>query len=263
MTYAVVLDNRGNPDFGQISGRRLPGTQAETRAVKNFEEASKACRAYIEENGLGGGNWMGGTILDAKGNEVGRVSYNGRVWAPGPDRIGDKAIWPPSEPETPADPFEKEDAIIDTPFGPMEIGGCFRVGLLKSVPGEFGFEGKRFDFTTYVDLDPKKGLKRFQECDVLIDGRYDRRAPMPASVMAAVKEHVQEWLQEPGNMAMIVRNEIKDRQRNVHWNQERIEKLEQEMDVNRQEIAHEERAISKFAAMLDKLKPETDAPRPR
>jgi len=262
MTYTVILENRGNPDKGQHSGRRLPGTGAGRVKVADFEAASRACRAYIEANDLGGSNWTGGTILDADGNEVGRVSYNGWVWAPGPDRIGDKPIWPPTEPEKPADPFEKEAAIIDTPYGPMEIGGCFRVGLLKSVPGEFGIDGKRFDFSTYVDLDPKRGLKRVKDCDVLVDGRYDRRMPPPKDFKAVVEAHVRQWLAVPENMAMIVRNEIKDRERDIHWNRERIEALEREMSVKRQEIGHGERAIAKLESLLSKLEPEASGPKP-
>ena len=38
-----------------------------------------ACRAYIEQDDLGGGNWTGGELTE-HGRPVGRVSYNGRVW---------------------------------------------------------------------------------------------------------------------------------------------------------------------------------------
>lgn len=49
--------------------------------VKDFAEASAVCRAYIERNGLGGGNWTGGEVVDmVTAERVAHVSYNGRVW---------------------------------------------------------------------------------------------------------------------------------------------------------------------------------------
>ena len=42
-------------------------------------EHPTACRADIEQDDLGGGNWSGGQIFEA-GRQVARVSYNGRVW---------------------------------------------------------------------------------------------------------------------------------------------------------------------------------------
>jgi hypothetical protein len=86
----VILDNRGNPDFGQNSRRRLPGTAQGAVRVASLKEASEACRKYIEDNNLGGGNWTGGIIRDETCTEIGRVSYNGKVWPPGdwtPDSV--------------------------------------------------------------------------------------------------------------------------------------------------------------------------------
>ena len=40
---------------------------------------STACRADIEQDDLGGGNWSGGQLVEA-GRQVARVSYNGCVW---------------------------------------------------------------------------------------------------------------------------------------------------------------------------------------
>jgi hypothetical protein len=88
--FYVILDNRGNPDFGQDPTQRLPGTKMHLRRVNSLNAASLACREYITENYLGGGNWSGGAVRDAAGTEVARVSYNGKVWPPGdwtPDSV--------------------------------------------------------------------------------------------------------------------------------------------------------------------------------
>lgn len=78
----VTLASVGNPDFGQVSGRSLPGVPRKTVSVADLAEASSVCRAYIVEYDLGGGNWAGGKITEG-GTVVGRVSYNGRVWPAG------------------------------------------------------------------------------------------------------------------------------------------------------------------------------------
>lgn len=54
-------------------------TRRKTVPVSSFEEASKVCRKYITDRGLGS-NWYGGDISDSSGKIVAHVSYNGRVW---------------------------------------------------------------------------------------------------------------------------------------------------------------------------------------
>ncbi len=77
----VTLASVGNPDLDQDPTRKLYSAEANRTAfVSSFEEASKVCRKFIQDNDLGGGNWAGGTIKDKDGNYIGRVSYNGRVW---------------------------------------------------------------------------------------------------------------------------------------------------------------------------------------
>lgn len=78
--YHVLLQSRGNPDFGQDPDREI--SPEERVAVADFAAASAACEDYVAEHGLGGGNWTGGEVTDAGGVVVARVSYNGRVWGP-------------------------------------------------------------------------------------------------------------------------------------------------------------------------------------
>lgn len=94
----VLLANRGNPDFRQDPSRPLPETVSGVWApVADLGEASAACRAYIDENGLGGGNWAGGQIRDAATRcPVGWVSYNGKVWADQDFKADREPLYDPS-----------------------------------------------------------------------------------------------------------------------------------------------------------------------
>lgn len=98
----VHLASAANPDFEETSEWRggyqqggKPGANQWQR-VGSFEEASQAVQRYIMANGLGGGNWVGGEIVDEATREpVGRVGYNGRVWPPGPWQAGMRALYYP------------------------------------------------------------------------------------------------------------------------------------------------------------------------
>ena len=96
----VILANRGNPDHGDDPSRPVPG-KPQDRAVEvaDLAAASVACRRYISELELGGGEWAGGEIVE-RGRVVGHVSYNGKVWAkPGREwRPGDRPLYDPSAP---------------------------------------------------------------------------------------------------------------------------------------------------------------------
>lgn len=80
--YQVILANVGNMDKGQNPDTPLYGTRNLAVSVSTIEEASKACRLYIEENELGGGNWIGGYVFDNNDKQVAYISYNGRIWYP-------------------------------------------------------------------------------------------------------------------------------------------------------------------------------------
>lgn len=77
----VKLSSAGNPDFDQNPNEAL--SPLKFVQVSSFEQASKACRDYISEYNLGGGNWTGGQIEQSH-----KVSYNGRVW-----ELGNTGNW--------------------------------------------------------------------------------------------------------------------------------------------------------------------------
>lgn len=74
----VIMSACGNPDFRQSHDIGVPTKE---KLVSTFEEASQVCQQYIIKYDLGGGNWTGGQILRASDRQqIGYVSYNGRVW---------------------------------------------------------------------------------------------------------------------------------------------------------------------------------------
>lgn len=75
----VQLSHAANPDIGGYWDCPLDSGAAKLVTVASVDEASKVCRAYIDRNGLGGGNWVGGDVF-SDGEQVARISYNGRAW---------------------------------------------------------------------------------------------------------------------------------------------------------------------------------------
>lgn len=77
--YSVILSAHGNPDHWQDPEQPLPGVPVTEAYGDTIEELQQAVRAYIEEYGLGGGNWTGGRVME-QGSHIGYISYNGRFW---------------------------------------------------------------------------------------------------------------------------------------------------------------------------------------
>jgi hypothetical protein len=73
--YTLKLRSVGNPDIAQYA----PVSNPRTVHVNTLREASEACRAYIKEWDLGGGNWPKAHV-HCNGKPVAWISYNGRVW---------------------------------------------------------------------------------------------------------------------------------------------------------------------------------------
>jgi len=78
--YSVRLSNVGNPDFRQDPYKKLYDTSCHWAFADTLKECSDLCLTYISMYDLGGGNWSGGTIKNDQGFQIGRVSYNGRIW---------------------------------------------------------------------------------------------------------------------------------------------------------------------------------------
>lgn len=76
--YETILCSVGNPDRGQYVSPSLP-RKVKTRTLK---EASAACRDYILDWNLGGGNWCGnaGKVFLNK-THVANIAYNGKIFS--------------------------------------------------------------------------------------------------------------------------------------------------------------------------------------
>lgn len=83
----VALMTAGNPDLGQDPAQTLLGVRNRLAPVASLGDASRVVCRFIVENQVGGGNWVGGQVLDGCGQQVARVSYNGRVWLPAPRAV--------------------------------------------------------------------------------------------------------------------------------------------------------------------------------
>ncbi len=83
----VVLASVGNPDRDQDPSRPLPGVPLAEVSATSLADASRRVREYIAAEGLGGGNWNGGQVRDRDGALLATVSYNGRVWLEGAERL--------------------------------------------------------------------------------------------------------------------------------------------------------------------------------
>lgn len=124
----VLLAARGNPDHGQDPDQPpfgVPDDQlvdcsqllrpSMVYAEASIAEASKRVRAFIEEHGLGGGNWVGGDVW-ANGKHLGHVAYNGRFFSDeqGPlVRHGEFVFANPSAKPSQPSPANKVDGRID------------------------------------------------------------------------------------------------------------------------------------------------------
>lgn len=82
-TFTVTLSSVGNPDYRQDPTTSLYGVPKFEKTVHSLQEASKACRDYIDTHELGGGNWSGGHVYNSKHEQVAYISYNGRIWEKG------------------------------------------------------------------------------------------------------------------------------------------------------------------------------------
>ncbi len=133
-TLFLHLGNRGNPDKDQDHTAPLPGRPNDFRLrVRGLGNASEEARRYIAEHDLGGGNWTGGDVTDDDGNLVAHVSYNGRVWEPGPfpqaEITAEHPLWGPQD--LAQLDIEGRKAVIERTFVRPEQGdaGTWRVAV--------------------------------------------------------------------------------------------------------------------------------------
>lgn len=255
--YKLTLSSRGNPDFGQDSTRSLPGVADLTIEVVDFAEASQECRSFIERNGLGGGNWSGGSIVDAEGKLVGQVSYNGKVWKAGEDfKLGAPPIFNPHpEKSEPADKFAYEIARIEVPgLGTLEAQGCFRAAVIKSMPGSFKIDGQDVEFYVNASYKPKGKIAfHGRSLSVLPGGDLRQSQQAPQEFFLAIKAALTKWAATPEAQKLVIRNDIKDQNRSIGWHdhaigiaKKQIAEHEANQAAMRERIAAYEQELERF-----------------
>lgn len=76
----VLLATRGNPDHGQDPARPAWGMPPDRIAsAASLDEARQLVRAYLDDNEVGGGQWVGGDVWQG-GRRLGVIAYNGRFF---------------------------------------------------------------------------------------------------------------------------------------------------------------------------------------
>ena len=90
----VKLSHSPNPDIpgGYRSDVERPDGESRVES-ESLAEASETCLSYITQYELGGGNWTGGEVFNAEGEQVAYVSFNGKIWkgtGPTPDEEGEE-----------------------------------------------------------------------------------------------------------------------------------------------------------------------------
>lgn len=119
----LLLAARGNPDHGQdpeqppfgVPGDRLLDCSDGWNPAEPGHVASRHVREFIDQYGLGGGNWVGGDVWE-NGKHIGSVAYNGR-FIPGHQgplvREGDFVFAKPLATSPPANEAEGwEDVLL-------------------------------------------------------------------------------------------------------------------------------------------------------
>jgi hypothetical protein len=103
--------------------------------------------------------------------------------------------WPQEAPK-PKDPLEWETAQADTPFGSILVGGCFRIGNVKSVEGKFSVDGQHYEFMTFATFE-ESGLKDIQSHNLLKNGVYSDTVAPSKKVQNAIQKAVAAWASVP------------------------------------------------------------------
>lgn len=78
--FTVELASVGNPDHSQNPDEPLYGAGPDKMVkVSSLKEAAEVCLKFISDGDLGGGNWVGGNVIDKEDNLVAHISYNGTI----------------------------------------------------------------------------------------------------------------------------------------------------------------------------------------
>ena len=127
-----------------------------------------------------------------------------------------------------ADALRPDRASLAKPPHELHGCGCFRIGNVKSVEGKFSADGQHYGFMTFATFD-ESGLKDIQSHNLLKNGVYSETVATSKTVQDAIRKAVATWASVPANIALIVRNEIKDQKKSIQHVERQIASYEQQL----------------------------------
>lgn len=259
MSLEVLLSDVGNPDHGQDPTRSLTGRRPRRIKVKDYAEASKVCRAYIEQHELGAGNWSGGKVFE-DGREIAEVSYNGRVWAL-PRRMDQTPLWPEpvgpeaaSQPTDGVEPLVWDSAVVEVPgHGEVKVSGCYRVAHCESV-GDFMVGREACQFSTYISVD-RDGVRYIEDFNLYVGGEYGRPKTPSSGLRGLLLAALQNFAATPEGATLFLRNQHKDELHDLQVMERNIRHDERELERKRAEAAAKRSAVEALAAEVEASAP--------
>ena len=107
--FRLRAKSYANPDFDEDEPRG-PDLDVE---VRDPPCAVRVYLGWIRQHGLGGGN-AGDGVVTVDGEPLARISYNGRLWRPGPYRSKDEPMREPTHDDFVAakDPAEWRKCLL-------------------------------------------------------------------------------------------------------------------------------------------------------
>jgi len=159
------------------------------------------------------------------------------------------------------EPMGWEAATLETPWGPIRIGGSFSTAYLKSVEGRFALGGERVELEA-TPLFTENGLLDIIDHRLMRNGIFGDWVPAPRAFKATIATIVREWASDPANLAMIARNEIKSRTHSIKVTDRNVRSLRKEAENLELDIATDRDVIARLESVFGGLDPATGGPKP-
>jgi len=159
------------------------------------------------------------------------------------------------------EPMGWEAAVLETPWGLIQVGGSFGTAYLKSVEGRFALGGERVEIEA-TPLFSEDGLLDIIDHRLMRNGIFGDWVPAPKAFKATIATIVREWASDRANLAMIARNEIKSRNHSIKVTDRNVRSLRKEVENLELDIATDRDVIARLETVFGGLEPVTGGPTP-
>jgi septal ring factor EnvC (AmiA/AmiB activator) len=105
---------------------------------------------------------------------------------------------------------------------------------------------------TYASFE-ESGLKEIQSHSLLKNGVFSDSVATPKNVKDAIQASIAAWATVPANMALIVRNEIKDQKKSIQYVERQIASYEQQLAKARDDLAGHQAQIVELEEKASRL----------